>query len=182
MLSSPSSSTWGSLRSSGLLWIKTNGLFANMLSSLVNSSVSLVISSVNLLSLLRSGESKSWNAWFQQDRKPLDREGRRVNWYELVGIFEGPRETGDQAMEERENLHAWKLVARTHPRAPTERDECERSRAGSFEPWRIELLRLPEILRVPIRGVHGPVNLLCAGKNFTTQTQWHDGSDQKRLG
>ena len=64
----------------------------------------------------------------------------------------------DQEMEDRQNLHACKLVARTHPRAPAERDECERSRALTFEARRIEPLRLPEILRVPI----GPHLYVCA--------------------
>ena len=84
-------------------------------------------------------------------------------------MLECPREPGDQAMENHENLHACELVARTHSRAPAEWNKCERLRTGSFKPRRIELLRLPEILRVPICGVHSPVNLLCAGKIFTTQ-------------
>ena len=83
-------------------------------------------------------------------------------------------------MDDHENLHACELVARTHPRAPTEWNKCERLRTGSFKPRRIELLWLPEILRVPIRGVHSPVNLLCAGKNFYNTK--HNGiMDQIRL-
>ena len=69
----------------------------------------------------------------------------------------------DQAMDDGEKLHACELVAQTHPRAPAKRDECERTRACSFEARRIELLRLPEILGVPIGGVHGP-EYLCAEK------------------
>ena len=81
------------------------------------------------------------------DGKPLHREGQGDDWYEFVRIVESPRETGDQAMDDYENLHACELVARTHSRPPTEQDKIVWSRAGSFEAWRIELPWLPKIFR-----------------------------------
>ena len=103
---------------------------------------------------------RSCTARLEEDWKPLHRDGHRVHWYEFVGIVEGPRETRDQAMKDRKNLHACELVARTHPRAPAERDECERSRARSFEARWIKLVGIGEILGVSMSRVGRP-HYLC---------------------
>ena len=101
-------------------------------------------------------ESCSTTARLEDDRKAFGRKWHGIYRDELVRVLEGPRETRDQVMEDHQHFHACELVARTHPRAPSERDECERSRTGPFEARWIELVGFSEILWVAMSRVRRP--------------------------